>query len=167
MFCLLPYYGRSGDRIPVGERSSAPVKTDPRAHPASCTMGTGSFPGVNSGRDVKVTPHPLLVPWSRKGRTIPLPPHVPHELYRASLPVQGCTLTYHIMAMKGTSTFSQFCVFLSPSIWWQSLRLPRGSVTGQTYEIILYIMFIYSYIWQGFLCSVSYFASKLPSTTGY
>ena len=27
-------------------RFSAPVQTDPGAHPASCTMGTGSFPGV-------------------------------------------------------------------------------------------------------------------------
>jgi len=38
-----------------------------------CTMGTGSFPRVNSGRGVTLTPHPLLVPWSRKGRAIPLP----------------------------------------------------------------------------------------------
>ena len=32
------------------------------AHPASCTMGTGSFPGVKGGRGVTLTPHPLLVP---------------------------------------------------------------------------------------------------------
>jgi len=43
-------------------RFSAPVQTGPRAHPAPCTMGTGSFPGVKSGRDVTLTPHPLLVP---------------------------------------------------------------------------------------------------------
>jgi len=55
--------GRSGDRIPVGARFSAPVQTDPGAHPASCKMGTGSFPGVKSGRGVTLTPHtPLLVP---------------------------------------------------------------------------------------------------------
>ena len=30
------------------------------------------FPGVKSGRDVTLTPHPLLVPWSRKSRAIPL-----------------------------------------------------------------------------------------------
>ena len=29
-----------------GARFSAPVQTGPGAHPASCTMGTGSFPGV-------------------------------------------------------------------------------------------------------------------------
>jgi hypothetical protein len=29
-----------------GARFFAPVQTGPGAHPASCTMGTGSFPGV-------------------------------------------------------------------------------------------------------------------------
>jgi len=47
-----------------GARFSAPVQTGPRAHPASCTVGTGSFPGVNSGRGLTLTPHPFLVPWS-------------------------------------------------------------------------------------------------------
>jgi hypothetical protein len=44
--------GRSGDRIPVGTRFFAPVQTGLMAHPAYCTMGTGSFPGVKSGRGV-------------------------------------------------------------------------------------------------------------------
>jgi hypothetical protein len=57
--------GRSGDRIPVGARFSAPVQTGPEAHPASCTMGTGSFPGARCGRGVTVTPHPLIVPRSK------------------------------------------------------------------------------------------------------
>ena len=49
--------GRSGDRIPVGARFSASVPTDPAAHPASYTMGKGSFPGVKRpGREVG---HPL------------------------------------------------------------------------------------------------------------
>jgi hypothetical protein len=56
--------GRSGDRNQVGARYSAPVQTGPWAHPASCTMVTGSFPGVESGRGVTLTPHPLLVPRS-------------------------------------------------------------------------------------------------------
>jgi len=37
------------DPIPVGARFSAPVQTGPGAHPASCTMGTGFFPGVKNG----------------------------------------------------------------------------------------------------------------------
>ena len=54
--------GMSGDRIPVGARFSAPVHTGPGAHPACCTMDTGSFPGVKSGRGVTLSPHSLLVP---------------------------------------------------------------------------------------------------------
>jgi hypothetical protein len=46
-------------------RFSAPVQTGLGAHPASCTMGTGSSPGVESGRGVTLTPHPLLVPRSK------------------------------------------------------------------------------------------------------
>ena len=51
--------GWSGDRIPMRLRFSAPVQTGPGAHSASCTMGTGSFPGVKYGRGVTLTPHPL------------------------------------------------------------------------------------------------------------
>ena len=38
--------GRSGNRVPVGERFSAPIQTGLGAHPAYCTMRTGYFPGV-------------------------------------------------------------------------------------------------------------------------
>ena len=54
--------GRFGDRIPVG-RDFPPVQTGPEVHAASCTMGTGSFPGVKYGRGVLLITHPLLVPW--------------------------------------------------------------------------------------------------------
>jgi len=37
-------------------------------------MGTGSFPGVKSGRGVTLTPQPFLVPWSWKSRATPLFP---------------------------------------------------------------------------------------------
>jgi hypothetical protein len=41
-----------------GTRFSAPVQTGPRAHPASCAMGAGSFPGVNRlGRGVDHPSH--------------------------------------------------------------------------------------------------------------
>jgi hypothetical protein len=48
-----------------GARFSAPVQNGPEAHPTSCKMGTGSFPGVRCGRGVTLTPHPLLVPRSK------------------------------------------------------------------------------------------------------
>jgi hypothetical protein len=44
--------------IPVWARFSAPVQTGYETHPASCTMGTGSFPGVQRpGSDVDHPPH--------------------------------------------------------------------------------------------------------------
>jgi hypothetical protein len=57
-----------------GARFSAPVQTGPGAHSASCTMGTGSFPGVKSDRGLNLTPHPLIMPSSRNSRAIPLLP---------------------------------------------------------------------------------------------
>ena len=56
--------GRSGDRIPVRARFSAPVQTSPGVHPASCTMGTGSFPGVK---------------WPGRGADHPPPSSVPRS----------------------------------------------------------------------------------------
>jgi hypothetical protein len=66
--------------------------------------------GVKSCQGMTLSPHPLLVPWSRKGRAIPLlslwavqpvqslsactvelylySPYGPYGLYRASVPVQ-------------------------------------------------------------------------------
>ena len=87
-----------------GARFSAPVQTGPGAHPASCTVGTGSFPGVKSGRGVTLTPHPLLVPWSRKGRAIPLLP------LRAVRPVQSlsaCTRVHFTMKITTTKYADQ------------------------------------------------------------
>jgi hypothetical protein len=58
-------YGLDGPGIEFrwGTKFSAPVQTGPGAHPACCTMGTGSFPGVKRpGCDAD--PHPLLVPRS-------------------------------------------------------------------------------------------------------
>ena len=76
-----------------GVRFSATVQTGPGAHPASCTMGTGSFPGVKSGQGVTLTPHLLLVPLVMKEQSYTsTPPYGPYGLYRASVPVQGCTL---------------------------------------------------------------------------
>jgi len=56
------------------------------------TMGTGFFSGVKSGRGVTLTFDTLLVPWSRKGRAIPLLPRMgltactePQCLYKGAL----------------------------------------------------------------------------------
>ena len=60
-------YGLDGPEIESrwGPRFSAPVQTGLEAHLASCTMGTGSFPGVRCGPGVTLAPHPLLVQRSK------------------------------------------------------------------------------------------------------
>jgi len=45
-FYILPTQCVRGSNPRGGARFSAPVQTGPGAHPASYTMGTGSFPGV-------------------------------------------------------------------------------------------------------------------------
>jgi len=51
---------------PGWEQDFPPIQTSPEAHPASCTLGTGSFPGVKCGRGVLQTTHTLLAPRSWK-----------------------------------------------------------------------------------------------------
>jgi hypothetical protein len=66
MYYLLVSIRYSGiKKIQVGAILSAPVQTGPGAHPASYKMGTGSFPGLDSGRSVTLTPHPVLAPRSK------------------------------------------------------------------------------------------------------
>jgi len=55
---IINNYVLLGDRFPVAVRFSAPVQTGPGAHPASYTMGTGSFLGVK--RPERGVDHPPL-----------------------------------------------------------------------------------------------------------
>jgi len=64
--------GRSGIESRWG-RDFPSVQTGPGAHPASCKMGTDSFPRVKCGQGVLLTTHTLLVPRSWNSRAIPLP----------------------------------------------------------------------------------------------
>ena len=71
-------YGLDGPGIKFQwGRDFPPVQTSPGAHPASCTMGTGSFPRVKCSFGELLTTHPLLALRSWKSRAIPLPPSGP------------------------------------------------------------------------------------------
>ena len=107
-------YGLDG---PVAARFSALVQTGSGAHPASCTIGTGSFPGVKSGRGVTLTSNPLLVPWSR-GRAIPLRP------LWAVRPVQSlsaCTRAHFTYFLWHYSKLFKFL----PSFWKSCFQAPE------------------------------------------
>jgi len=68
-------------------------KTVPITGIASCAMGTGSFPGVKSGRGVTLTPHPLLGSWSRKSIATPL---LPLWVVRPVQSLSACTRVHLI-----------------------------------------------------------------------
>ena len=53
-------YGLDGPGIESrwGARFSTPVQTGPGAHPASCTIGTGSFPGGKERPGCDADPSP-------------------------------------------------------------------------------------------------------------
>ena len=76
-------------------RGFPPVQTDSGAHPVSCTMGTGSFPGVKYGLGVLLSTHSLLVPRSWKSRAITLP-----TLWVTNGPVTG-TLYFSLISVRG------------------------------------------------------------------
>ena len=67
------YFGCQPHPSSVHKTVTTASGTGPGAHPASCKIGTGSFPGVKCGRGVLLTTHPLLVLRSWKSRAIPLP----------------------------------------------------------------------------------------------
>jgi len=88
-------YGLDGPGIEPrwGAKFSAPVQTGPWAHPASCTMGTGSFPGGKErpGRDADPSPPSSAVGYETVDIYL-YSPYGPYGLYRASVSVQRCTL---------------------------------------------------------------------------
>jgi hypothetical protein len=92
-------YGLEGPGIESrwGVRFSASVQTGSGAHPASCTMGTESFPKVKSGRGV-TTPHPPSSAVGHERVELYLySPNGPYSLCRASVPLQGSTLPFYLV----------------------------------------------------------------------
>jgi hypothetical protein len=80
--------------MPEGARFSAPVQTGPEIHPASYTMGTGSFPGVRrQRRGVERTPH--LAPRLKKGYRYTSTSHLRlHGLFKGELYLPIYTYTH-------------------------------------------------------------------------
>ena len=95
-------YGLEGQGIESRSGQDFPHTSRPAqgAHPASCTMGTGSFPGIKSGRGVTLTPHPLLVPLGMKEYSYTSTPPMgrtactePQCLYKGALHLTTTRLT--------------------------------------------------------------------------
>ena len=94
--------GQSGDRIPVGARFSPPVQTGPGANPASCTMGTGSFPEAKRPERGADHPPPSKCPGQERVGLYLYSPFGP------SWPVIGAPLLYFILlgSLGGNNLYS-------------------------------------------------------------
>ena len=120
-------YGLDGPGIEFrwgGLRFSAPVQTGPAAHPASCTS-TGSFLGVKSDRGMTLTPHLLLVPWSWKGRAIPL---LPLWVVRPVQSLSACTRVTITFTLHRRSLITSDHLCSPHPVWWE----PVSKITFDT-----------------------------------
>ena len=89
-------YGLDGPGIE--SRWGEIFRTCPDRSWGSFSMGTGSFPGVKSGRCVTLTTHPLLLPWSWKGRAIHL------------LPLCALRPVHRVSILHTVKSFQSFCI---------------------------------------------------------
>ena len=98
----------------MGARFPTPVQTGPGTHPASCTMGNGSFLGVKSGRGRNADPSPPSSAVGHERVELYLySPYGPYGLYRASVLVQGCmnlATCCHLKTILGLRGATLHCV---------------------------------------------------------
>ena len=123
-----------------GARFSAPVQTGPRGPPSLLYNGYCVFLGVKSGWVMMLTPHPLLMPWSWKGRAIPL---LPLWAVRPVQSLSACTrvhFTFYIIifinnkrAIELEVCTSQFCLNSSFSKGTDTLSLVTGHWNKSTH----------------------------------
>ena len=80
----------------------------PWGPPSPLYNGYRVFPGVKSGRSVRLAPHPFLVPWSRKSRVIPL---LSVWAIRPVQSLSACTRVHFTFTLVGTiqNVPSQWC----------------------------------------------------------
>jgi len=117
----------------VGVRFSVPVQTGPGGHPASCAMGTGSFPGVKSGRCVKLTPYPLPVSLVMKEYSYTSTPPMscractePQCLYKGDLYLYHFLFKF-LTGLLWLSVFLYlFCLLVHNNIQWLNRRRSLG-----------------------------------------
>jgi hypothetical protein len=114
------------------------VQNGPEAHPASCTIGTWSSPEVNSGRDMILTPHPLLVPWSWKGRAIPL---IPLWAVRPVQSLRACTTVHFtvrpVQSLRACTTVRfNFSFYLT---CFDAIASSSGSSSSETAKLHKYV----------------------------
>jgi len=119
-----------------GARFYAPVQTRPGAHPVSCTMSTGSFLGVKCGRGVTLTPQPILMPWSRKSRAIPL---LPLWAVRPVQSLSTCTRVHFTLYLICTNCRSASCNFYNYSFF-KTKTIRKSKLETSALKMVINLM---------------------------
>ena len=96
-------YGPNGPGIESRWRRDFPHLSRPALRPTQPPVQwvPGLSRGVKCGRGVTLTPHPLLVPWSRKGRAIPL---LPLWAVRPVQSLSACTRVHFTFTLQYSYT---------------------------------------------------------------
>jgi hypothetical protein len=120
-------------------------------------MGTGSFPGVESGRGVTLTPHPVLVPRSknRLSYTSNLPKGL-HGLWKGwNLPTHSTCSLFKVVLPSGASTSlisaSQWYLKTASYEWCENSSF-SGTVCITSYHL--------SFIWIANILGCSFTLNK-------
>jgi hypothetical protein len=113
--------------------------------PSLLYNGYQVFPGVKSGRGVILTPHSLLVPWSWKGRSIPL---LPLWAVRPVQSLSACTRVYlalHFIQLYIYNIYI-YCVFVGVDNKKWNFMLYKFHIFSSTYPRTLYNIHKYNYM---------------------
>ena len=104
----------------------------PWGPPSLLYNGYRVFPGAKYGRGVRLTPYPLLVPWSRKGRVIPL---LPLWAVRTVQSLSACTrvtFTFNLTFIHQLHSNGVCLLFLMGQKLYSSIR--ARTVSGDATE---------------------------------
>jgi len=78
-----------------------PTRQDrPWGPPSLLYIGYRVFPGVKSGQGVTLTPHTFYYRGHERVELYLYSLYGPYGLYRASMPVQGCALTFFTLPLS-------------------------------------------------------------------
>jgi len=115
-------YGLDGLGIESRWRRDFPHLSRPALRPTQPPVQwvPGLSKGVNSGRGVMLTPHPLLVPWPWKSRAIPL---LPLWAVRPVQSLSACTRVNFTLLLFSLLIDKVLCIYITWVIrlfWWRS-----------------------------------------------
>jgi len=143
--------GRSGDRIPVRSEIFRTCPDRPWGPPSLLYNRYRVFPGGKErpGRDADSSPPSSAAGHKRVGLYL-YSPYGPYGLYRATVPVQGCTLPFNPLKPE----LNSICYLLA-LLAHHFLHVSRIRVKSLTFRRLMSYIYIYIYIYGAPILDVS------------